>query len=87
MTRRYALIGARSGTALTHNGKMIVHTDRAEMEFLFPSGCKVVEIGPATPESDTVTLQQYPDTCHIVFPINRDDFGPVDLTQMGALAS
>lgn len=74
MTRRFALQGETSKTTLTYQGRVIVHTDRDEMEYLFP-GTKVIEIGSATPETDTISLRQHPGTCHLKFPLERSDFG------------
>lgn len=72
--RRYALYGDNSHSALTYNGKIITHTDRAEMEFLFP-GSRVVEIGNGTPEEDTIPLVAHPSLSHLTFPLKREEFG------------
>jgi len=71
--RRYALVGETSGSALTHGGRVIVHNDRAELEFLF-AGAKVVELGDMVPERDTFPLARHPDMSAVSFPLRREDF-------------
>jgi hypothetical protein len=74
MSRRYALKGSVSGELLTFGGLVLVHGDRAEMEYLF-AGTQVVEIGPQIPECDTMLLAQHPDIAgKIRFPLRREDF-------------
>jgi hypothetical protein len=73
MTRRYALQGRTSGSALTYQGRTIVHDDRAELEFLFP-GERVVELGALIPEQDTIPLSRHPDMERVRFPLRREDF-------------
>ncbi|WP_018502985.1 hypothetical protein [Parafrankia discariae] len=72
MTGLYALAGARSGELLSLGGRVLVHSDRAELEFLFP-GARVV----ACPVADAVggmPIADHPDMAHVRFPLRRSDF-------------
>lgn len=73
MTRRYAMVGAASGQPLTYQGRVLTHTDRAEMEFLF-QGARVVEIGSQFPEQDCLPITQHPEMAHLTWPLRREDF-------------
>jgi hypothetical protein len=71
--RRYALLGENSGSALTYQGRVIVHESREELEFLF-AGTKAVELGDMIPVQDTVPLREHPDMARVRFPLRREDF-------------
>lgn len=71
--KRYALYGEASQSALTFNGLTLFHTDRAEMEFLFP-GMTVVELGPMIPEHDTLWVGHHPSLQAVRWPLDREDF-------------
>jgi hypothetical protein len=73
VTRRYALYGEASQSALTFNGKVLVHNDRAELELLFP-GVRVVELGSMIPEHDTMQVRDHPSLGAVKWPLNREDF-------------
>jgi hypothetical protein len=69
---RYALVGPVSNDLLTHEGRVIVHNDRAEMEWLFPN-TRVVrisdgDIGPVLP------LPDHPGLSQVRWPLSKEDF-------------
>lgn len=70
---RYAVVGARSGDLLTYRGAVIVHNDRAEMEWLLP-GSKVVRVTDGDLGAPVLQLRDHPDCRHITFPLRREDF-------------
>lgn len=67
----YAVIGNRTREPFTFAGKVILHTNRAEMEFLFPFN-KVVETKVA-PEYGML-LEDHPDMTAVRFPLRKEDF-------------
>lgn len=72
--KRFAMEGPVSKQLLTYGGLVLVHTDRSEMEFLFP-GVRVVQIGGQIPTRDTMSITQHPDIAGKVrFPLRREDF-------------
>lgn len=73
MSRRYALIGPVSREPLSYGGLILVHPDRAELEFLIP-GAQVIELGDLVPEHDTMPLSRHPDLYRVQWPLNREDF-------------
>lgn len=75
MSRRYAMLGAVSGEALSYGGLILTHDDRAELEFLFIGiRGRVVELGDQTPEYDCMSVKQHPDLSDIRWPLRREDF-------------
>lgn len=69
---RYALVGPVSGDLLTLGGRVIVHDNRAEMEFLLPSA-RVVrvtdgDLGPTLP------LREHPGLSHVTWPLDPKEF-------------
>lgn len=73
MSRRYVMIGPVSKEPLSVRGLILVHDDRAELEFLFP-GVKVVEIGSQIPEDDTMSIKLHPELGHLEWPLKREAF-------------
>lgn len=73
MSRRYALYGDHSRSLLTYQGRVIVHTDRAELEFLCPF-TRVVECPAWVRDEDTLPIHQHPRYVHVRFPLHREDF-------------
>jgi hypothetical protein len=69
---RYGLVGAASGELLTHRGRVLVHGNRDELEYLFPN-TRVVrlsdgDIGPTLP------IRDHPDMASVKWPLRRKDF-------------
>lgn len=73
MNRRYALYGRCSRDFLTFGGRVLVHDDRAEMEFLFP-GCPVRELPADIPADQTLPIEHHPDLAATTFPLDRNEF-------------
>lgn len=73
MSRRFAMEGPNSRQLLSYQGKVLVHDDRAELEFLFP-GVRVVEPGAMLAGYDTMSIKQHPELGHIEWPLRREDF-------------
>lgn len=73
MTRRYALKGDRSGELLSVGGRVLVHDNAAEMEFLV-AGARAVELGGSFPAELTMPLRDHPELAAVSWPLNRTDF-------------
>lgn len=67
------MVGARSGELLTYQGQVLVHTDRAEMEFLIP-GQRVVRVSDGDLGQPEMRLQDHPGLSKVRFPLDRRDF-------------
>lgn len=72
MTRLWALVGQVSGELLSHQGRVLVHEDRAEMEWLVPDH-RTVEVRPEIGRP-TMRLRDHPDMNAVVWPLDRRDF-------------
>lgn len=83
MMSRYALIGAVSGQLLTYRGNVLVHDDKAELEFLFPNRAKtrVIRITDGDLGQPTMSIKQHPGLTSTRWPLRREDF--VDPEQRG----
>jgi hypothetical protein len=71
MQPRYALVGAVTGDLLTYQGRVLLHPDRAELEWLFPLSRVVRVTGDVGP---TLALSAHPDMYGVSFPLDRRDF-------------
>lgn len=73
---RYAMVGAISGELLTYRGKVLVHNDRAEMEYLFPNRdrTRVIRITDGDLGQPTMLLRDHPALASVVWPLRREDF-------------
>lgn len=70
----YGLWGDKSGQFLTQGGRVIFHTSREELEFLFPGTLvKPVDVNPL----EGIPVQYVRGMEAVEFPLNRDDFGPM----------
>lgn len=67
------MVGSFSREALSYGGLILVHDDRAELEFIF-EGCRVTELGDQIPEYDTMSIKSHPDLSQIRWPLRREDF-------------
>lgn len=70
---RYALQGATSRDLLTWGGKVLVHDNRAEMEFLI-AGARVITCPRNIPPEQTLELRFHPQFAHHRFPLVRSDY-------------
>jgi hypothetical protein len=76
----FAVIGPKSGELLTHRGQLLIHDDRAELEFLIPNQ-RVVPVGGRTPEEvssrydrPVLRWRDHPDMAAVRWPLQRRDF-------------
>lgn len=67
----YGLWGAKSGQFLTQGGRVIFHTNREELEFLFP-GTEVKPVGVSPLEG--IPVQYVRGMEAVEFPIKRSAF-------------
>lgn len=70
---RYGLWGQTSRDFLTYEGRVLVHDNRAEMEWLFP-GATVREVPPSFRPDQCIPIGQHPQLVAVQFPLNRKDF-------------
>jgi hypothetical protein len=68
---QYAIRGAASRQLLTYQGAILVHSDRAEMEWLFPRAEVVPYDGREMP---TLPISRHPGMAAVTWPLNREDF-------------
>lgn len=69
----YGIWGENTRGFITYGGRVIIHTNRKELEFLFPENTiKEVWIGP-DPDK-TIAVWAHPQLAHITFPINKGEF-------------
>jgi hypothetical protein len=69
------MVGAHSRDLLTYQGRVIVHNDRAEMEFLFPN-TRVTRVSDGDLGQPVMRLRDHPEVVAlgIQFPLRRGDF-------------
>lgn len=73
MSGRYALQGATSRDLLTYGGRILVHGDRAELEFLI-TGARIVECPRDIPPEQTLPIRYHPNFASVTWPLNRKTF-------------
>jgi hypothetical protein len=69
----YGLWGPTSREFITFTGRVLVHDNRSELEFLFPN-CPIREIPPTFTSEQCFPIEQHPDMSSTRFPLNRKDF-------------
>lgn len=69
---RYAIAGEHSKDLLTWGGRVIVHNDRSEMEFLFPLE-RIVRVSDGD-IGQTLLLRDHPDMAAVMWPLDPRDF-------------
>ncbi|MFI8351326.1 hypothetical protein [Streptomyces sp. NPDC085596] len=74
MSHLYALQGAISRDLLTWNGRVLVHDNRAEMEFLVAGEVRVVPCPRDIPPEQTLELRYHPQLASVTWPLDRKDF-------------
>lgn len=77
---RYAMVGRSSGELLSYGGRVIVHGDRDELQFLFPRA-RVVRITDGDLGQPTMLLAEHPSMVSVRWPLRREDF--VDMQTRG----
>lgn len=73
MKRVYAMVGPVSGELLSHEGRVICHDNRRELEWLFPQ-VRVVEVPRAGLGRPLMSLRNHPDMQGVTWPLNPDEF-------------
>lgn len=71
---RYALQGTASRDLLTWNGRVLVHDNRGEMEFLFTGDVRVIPCPRDIPPEQTLQIRFHPQFAHHRFPLRREDY-------------
>ena len=71
---RYALQGALSRDLLTWNGKVLVHGDRAEMEFLVTGDVRVIDCPRDIPPEQTIEIRYHPQLASVTWPLTKEQF-------------
>ncbi len=65
---KYVLVGRTTKDALTYKGKILVHDNKSELEFLFPNE-RVAPLPSYVDASLTMALKDHPDMGAVQFPI------------------
>ena len=71
---RYALQGTNSRDLITWNGLILVHGDKAELEFLFTGDVQVIECPRDIPPEQTLPVRYHPQLAAVTWPLNPKDF-------------
>jgi hypothetical protein len=70
---RYGLFGAHSRDFLTYGGRVLVHDNADELEFLV-AGAAVRPVPPSIPDDQTLPITAHPELAGVRFPLSRRDF-------------
>lgn len=73
MSRYFALASKSRYKYITSGGRVIIHDNRHEMEFLFPNNTVIPFNGNPSPD-DTIALFAVPGMEAVTFPIRKEDF-------------
>lgn len=71
--KRYGLYGPNSRDFLTWHGRVLTHTDRAELEFL-TVGAEVREVPASIPPEQCLPIQYHPKFGNVRFPLRKEHF-------------
>lgn len=67
------MVGPRSGELLSYGGRVLVHDDRAELEYLFPTA-RVVRLSDGELGQPTMSIKDHPQLASTRWPLRREDF-------------
>lgn len=67
----YGIVGRNTKTLLTYQGKVILHDNRGEMEFLFPAE-KIIPVSHW--DEEFLPLKDHPDMAPVRWPLRKKDF-------------
>jgi hypothetical protein len=73
-TKRFGLYGNNSRDFLTYEGRVLVHHDRAQLEFLV-KGVPVRELPPDIPDDQTLPIRFHPQMCGVEWTDTGDIAG------------
>lgn len=68
---KYVLVGRTTKDALTYRGKILVHDNKSELEFLFPNE-RVAALPSYVDDSLTMALKDHPDMDSIQWPLAQN---------------
>ncbi|MEU1443115.1 hypothetical protein [Streptomyces mirabilis] len=71
---RYALQGTTSRELLTWNGKVLVHHNAAEMEFLFTGDVRIIACPRDIPPEQTLEIRFHPQLASVTWPLTKEQF-------------
>lgn len=75
MSTRYAVRAATpGGDLLTWHGRVLVHGNRDELEFLLAGDIRVVECPRDIPPEQCLELRFHPQLASVKWPLDRKDF-------------
>lgn len=74
MIRRFGLYGPLSRDFLTWGGRILWHTDAAELAFLVPLGAVVRELPADIPADQTLHIGSHPAMAAVQWPLTREQF-------------
>ncbi|WP_020135048.1 hypothetical protein [Streptomyces sp. 351MFTsu5.1] len=75
MSRMWAIQEDRlHGQLLSYGGKVLVHGDRAELEFLLVGNIRIIPCPPSIPPEQTIELRFHPHYSHHQFPLDRSQY-------------
>lgn len=69
---KYAMWSPGAQSWITYNGRVLVHDNSGELEFLFP-GATVRPISGVA-EADTLSIKDHPGMATVRWPLRRKDF-------------
>lgn len=72
--KRYGLYGHGTHDFLTYGGRILVHNNKAEMEFLFTGSHDVRELPPSIPVDQTMPIRLHPCLSTVTWPLDRRNF-------------
>lgn len=70
---RWGLWGVATRDFLTYGGRILVHDNRAELEFLVP-GTPVREVPPSIPPDHCLPIRLHPDLATVQWPLTKEQF-------------
>lgn len=70
---RYGIVGPASQELLTYRGRVLVHDNRQELEFLLP-GARVVRLSDGDLGQPVLPVRQHPNFAAVRWPLRREDF-------------
>ncbi|NEB70313.1 hypothetical protein G3I39_25130 [Streptomyces fulvissimus] len=73
MTIRWAIEGPRSRDLLTHGGRVIVHGNRRELEWII-AGARIVQCPRSIPPEQTIGLRWLPQFEGVTWPLRREEW-------------
>lgn len=72
--KRYGLIGDNSRDFLTYGGRILTHSQSAELAFLIPVGARVCELPRDIPPDQCLPIAEHPAMASVRFPLDRKAF-------------